>query len=119
MVLLPRKQTAGARCRLLLARESLRPQKRAGRKPKQLANLDFDLFETSRSNYFFCDLRGHRHCRIHTYLLAERGVMFIEQMMLEELARDRVYEFAFFAASLKLRGASGSPLRPIALPVRE
>ena len=55
---------------------------------------------------------------VHTYLLAERGVMFIEQMMLEELARDRVYEFAFIAASLKLRGASGSPMRPIAIPVR-
>lgn len=55
---------------------------------------------------------------VHTYLLAERGVMFIEQMFLEELARDQVYEFAFIAASLKLRGASGSPMRPIAIPVR-
>ncbi len=54
---------------------------------------------------------------VHTYLLAERGVMFIEQMFLEDLSRDRVYEFAFIAASLKLRGASGSPMRPIALPV--
>ena len=55
---------------------------------------------------------------VHTYLLAERGVMFIEQMFLEDLARDQVYEFAFIAASLKLRGASGSPMRPIAIPVR-
>jgi kynurenine formamidase len=55
---------------------------------------------------------------VHTYLLAERGVMFIEQLQLEDLARDGVYEFAFIAASLKLRGASGSPLRPIALPIR-
>lgn len=56
---------------------------------------------------------------VHTYLLAERGVMFIEQMFLEDLARDEVYEFAFIAASLKLRGASGSPMRPIALPIRK
>jgi kynurenine formamidase len=56
---------------------------------------------------------------VHTYLLAERGVMFIEQLQLEELARDHVYEFAFIAASLKLRGASGSPMRPLALPVRK
>jgi kynurenine formamidase len=55
---------------------------------------------------------------VHTYLLAEKGVMFIEQMFLEELAADKVYEFLFFAASLKLRGASGSPMRPIALPVK-
>lgn len=54
---------------------------------------------------------------VHTYLLAEKGVMFIEQMFLEELSADEVYEFAFIAASLKLRGASGSPMRPIAIPV--
>jgi kynurenine formamidase len=53
---------------------------------------------------------------VHTYLLAEKGVMFIEQLYLEELATDKVYEFAFIAASLKLRGASGAPIRPIALP---
>ncbi len=55
---------------------------------------------------------------VHTYLLAEKGVMFIEQMYLEELAADKVYEFAFIASSLKLRGASGSPMRPLALPIR-
>lgn len=55
---------------------------------------------------------------VHTYLLAEKGVMFIENIALEELARDRVYTFAFIGASLKLRGASGAPLRPIALPLR-
>lgn len=54
---------------------------------------------------------------VHTYLLAEKGVMFIEQMYLEELAKDEVYEFAFIAASLKLKGASGSPMRPIAIPI--
>jgi kynurenine formamidase len=54
---------------------------------------------------------------VHTYLLAEKGIMFIEQMYLEELANDKVYEFAFISASLKLRGASGAPMRPIAIPV--
>lgn len=56
---------------------------------------------------------------VHTYLLAEKGVMFIEQMFLEDLSKDKVYEFAFIAASLKLRGASGSPLRPLAFPVKQ
>ncbi len=55
---------------------------------------------------------------VHTYLLAEKGVMFIEQMDLEALSRDRVFEFAFIAASLKLNGASAAPMRPIALPVK-
>lgn len=54
---------------------------------------------------------------VHTYLLAEKGMMFIEQMYLEELAKEKVYEFAFISASLKLRGASGSPMRPLAFPI--
>ncbi|WP_421976015.1 cyclase family protein [Roseivirga seohaensis] len=54
---------------------------------------------------------------VHTYLLAQKGVMFIEQMFLEQLAQDKIYEFAFVAASLKLKGASGSPMRPIAIPI--
>jgi len=55
---------------------------------------------------------------VHTYLEAEQGVAIMEVVDLEALARDRVYEFAFIGASLKLRGASGAPMRPIALPVR-
>ena len=55
---------------------------------------------------------------VHTYLLAQRGVPIIEVAFLEELARDRVYEFAFIAAPLKWRGASAAPFRPIALPLR-
>lgn len=55
---------------------------------------------------------------VHTYLLAQRGIPIIEVVNLEELARDRVYEFAFVAASLRLRGASAAPFRPIAMPLR-
>lgn len=55
---------------------------------------------------------------VHTYLLAEKGVMFIEQMNLENLATDAVYEFVFIGASLKLKGASGSPMRPLAIPLK-
>ena len=55
---------------------------------------------------------------VHTYLLAQAGVPIIEVVDLEELARERVFEFAFIAASLKFRGASAAPFRPIALPLR-
>jgi kynurenine formamidase len=54
----------------------------------------------------------------YTYFLAQAGVPIIEVANLEELARDGVYEFAFIAASLKFRGASAAPFRPIALPLR-
>jgi kynurenine formamidase len=42
-------------------------------------------------------------------------VYIIENLNLEELACDRRWEFAFIAAPLKLQGATGSPLRPLAL----
>jgi kynurenine formamidase len=45
-------------------------------------------------------------------------VPIIEVVNLEELAQERVYEFAFIASSLKFRGASAAPFRPIALPLR-
>jgi kynurenine formamidase len=54
----------------------------------------------------------------HTYLLAEAGVPILEMVRLDELAADNVYEFAFIGACLKIRGATGSPIRPIALPLR-
>jgi kynurenine formamidase len=55
---------------------------------------------------------------VHTYLFAERGVSIIEVLWLEDLAKDQVYEFVFLAAPLKLRGATGSPLRPLAIPTQ-
>jgi kynurenine formamidase len=55
---------------------------------------------------------------VHTYLFAERGVSIIEVLWLEDLAKDQVYDFMFIAAPLKLRGATGSPLRPLAIPTQ-
>ena len=37
---------------------------------------------------------------------------------LEELGAAGVHEFAFIGACLKIRGATGSPIRPLALPLR-
>ncbi len=55
---------------------------------------------------------------VHTYLLAEAGVPIMEIVDLEGLAADELYEFAFIGACLKLRGATGSPMRPLALPLK-
>ena len=54
---------------------------------------------------------------IHTYLLAEQGTPILELVYLEDLSRNKVYEFAFIAGSLKLRGADAAPIRPIAFPI--
>lgn len=53
----------------------------------------------------------------HSYLFAEKGVTLMENVWLEDLARDRVYEFALIAAPIRLRGATGAPIRPLALPL--
>jgi kynurenine formamidase len=56
---------------------------------------------------------------VHSYLLAEAGVPILEIANLEELAEDKVFEFAFFGACIRLRGATGAPMRPIAMPLRQ
>jgi kynurenine formamidase len=51
----------------------------------------------------------------HRVLLFERGVHLIEILDLEQLAEERIYEFLFIGLPLKLTGATGSWLRPVAL----
>ncbi|MGE3662832.1 MAG: cyclase family protein [Pseudonocardia sp.] len=52
---------------------------------------------------------------VHTKLLIESGVYIMESLDLEELAADRVYEFLFVALPLKIAGATGSMLDPLAV----
>jgi len=53
---------------------------------------------------------------VHNYLLIEQGVHIGEFHYLEELARDRAYEFCYMCTTAKVKGtASGFALRPIAL----
>jgi kynurenine formamidase len=54
---------------------------------------------------------------VHLHLLVESGIHIIEVLNLEELARDRIYEFVLVAAPMKIRGATGAPVRPLAFPV--
>jgi kynurenine formamidase len=53
---------------------------------------------------------------VHRYLIVEQGVHVGEFHNLEELARDRVYEFCYVCCTNKIRGStSGFALRPLAL----
>ncbi|HEY8451046.1 MAG: cyclase family protein [Micromonosporaceae bacterium] len=56
---------------------------------------------------------GHAVLPVHRILLVEAGINIIEVMDLRGLADRSV--FGFVAAPLKLVGATGSPLRPLAL----
>lgn len=51
----------------------------------------------------------------HSHFLAEAGVPMIELLNLEELSADDVTEFCVFAAPIRLKGATGAPIRPVAL----
>ncbi len=56
---------------------------------------------------------------VHNHFLTEAGLPQIECLNLEDLARDKVYEFAFIGAPIRLRGATGAPLRPLAFGLRD
>jgi kynurenine formamidase len=58
---------------------------------------------------------GHRVLPVHRVLLVEHGVHIIEHCNLESLAPTRISEFVFALAPLKLVGATGSPVRPLAV----
>ncbi len=53
---------------------------------------------------------------VHTYLLVQQGVHIGEFHYLEDLARDKVYEFCYVCTVSKIQGATaGFCLRPLAL----
>jgi kynurenine formamidase len=58
---------------------------------------------------------GHARLPVHGHLLAEAGVHLIEQTALDELAACGGHVFALVAVPLCIVGATGSPLRPLAL----
>jgi len=52
---------------------------------------------------------------VHMYLIADHGIFIVENYYLEELANDKVYEFALITPPLKIRGGTASALRAFAL----
>ncbi|MEU8310504.1 cyclase family protein [Actinomadura sp. NPDC048955] len=54
---------------------------------------------------------------VHCFLLAEAGIAILEVANLEALAAERLYEFAFFGAAIRLRGSTAAPIRPVAMPL--
>jgi len=52
---------------------------------------------------------------IHQIMLVVNGIHLLENLKLDELATKRVYEFAFIVEPLKIQGATGSTVAPIAI----
>lgn len=59
--------------------------------------------------------RGHALLPVHRLLLVEHGIHIVEAMDLTAPARDGCWEFLFVLAPLKVVGATGVPVRPIAI----
>ena len=56
-----------------------------------------------------------RMFEVHQWLIIKNGIYNLEKLYLDELANDKVYEFVFIFAPLKLKGTTGSPGNPIAV----
>jgi kynurenine formamidase len=56
---------------------------------------------------------------VHMLMIADNGIYLVENANLEELGAARVYVFCLVVPPLRIRGASGSPLRMLALTPRQ
>ena len=52
---------------------------------------------------------------VHQHLIVEQGVYIIENMQLDEPCADKRYDFPFIVLPMKYKGATASPVRPIAI----
>lgn len=52
---------------------------------------------------------------VHVFLLTQKGIQILEMLNLEEIAKDKVYEFLFIALPLRIIGGTASPVRPVAI----
>lgn len=57
---------------------------------------------------------GHVH-PCHQYMLVQNGVHIMEMVQMDELAKDKVYEFCFICLPNKIKGGTGAMIRPIAV----
>ena len=52
---------------------------------------------------------------VHHYLLIQQAVHIIEYLQLDQLAKDKCYEFCFICLPAKVKCATGMYVRPIAM----
>lgn len=52
---------------------------------------------------------------VHVFLLTQKGIQILEMLNLEEIAKDKVFEFLFIALPLPIIGGTASPVRPVAI----
>jgi kynurenine formamidase len=62
--------------------------------------------------------KGHSVLPAHRVLLVEEGINIIETMNLEQVAAEGLHEFTLALIPMPLLGATGAPVRPLALVTR-
>ncbi len=79
------------------------------RKDVSIAGADTPGTEVAPS-----ELKGTR-LPVHQYLITKSGIRLIDNIKLDELASDKVYEFLFICSPLPIKGATASPVAPVAI----
>ncbi|MDW8072725.1 MAG: cyclase family protein [Nitrososphaerota archaeon] len=52
---------------------------------------------------------------VHQHLIVEKGIFMLENLDLEELSSEKVYEFLFICNPVRIRGATAGHVNPIAI----
>lgn len=56
---------------------------------------------------------------VHSYMFTTAGAQIIEIVNMEEIAAEKIYEFAFLGFPMKIFGATGAPMPCVAVPLRD
>lgn len=59
-----------------------------------------------------------QYAPVHCYMFATAGAQIIEVVNMQELAAEKIYEFAFIGLPMKIYGATGAPMPSVAVPLR-
>lgn len=59
-----------------------------------------------------------QYAPVHCYMFATSGCQIIEVVNMEELAAEKMYEFAFMGFPMKIFGCTGAPMPSVAIPLR-
>lgn len=52
---------------------------------------------------------------VHQYLIAKAGIHIIDNLSLHRMAKDRIYKFMFVCSPVPFKGATASPVSPVAI----
>lgn len=59
-----------------------------------------------------------QYAPVHCYMFATAGCQIIEVVNMQEIAAEKMYEFAFMGFPMKIYGATGAPMPSVAIPLR-